>query len=136
MERATSSAEANCPRINRYSKSSHGETSVTKSYKFYSRLLHLAITTSFSLSKGAGGFSIAPELHVQSVVSHCSWIGDFWQELNINFFNASTSLKKEKIVDNAINQLQQAFTEGRAAPSDIVCISNDNMKSLVDVCIR
>ena len=89
-----------------------------KSFKYLSGFLRIAITVSFSLSKGAGGFSIAPSLSVRAIVRYHG------STLNIQFTKLVREKPKEKhqlqeTVNNCIGQMQQVFSTGKSRPTDL-----------------
>jgi hypothetical protein len=113
--------------------------SAVKSFKYLSSLFRVAINLSFSLSIGAGAFSISPSLRFQFVSdlgSSLPWL--IRQQLfNDRASNKSCALIFENSVDDCIYQLQQAFTDGKATPSDAYYSEFDDTRviSIVDVSI-
>ncbi|KAJ5434000.1 hypothetical protein N7491_004595 [Penicillium cf. griseofulvum] len=83
------------------------------------RMLNFAIRASFSLSKGAGGYSIAPLLHLQPLLDAANSVGyriisDFGTELD------SKPTEHELSVNRTIQQLQRAFDLQEATPFDLI----------------
>lgn len=99
---------------------------MAKEYRYYSRLLGLTVAASFSLTRGAGGFSIAPSLSILIPVSKNS------PAFRTMFFYPlmAKSLDPADFVDNTIGLLTYLFQEGQASPSD----TTPDGESLVDVC--
>lgn len=130
---STSSSHAMSPY---YSKSNNKGETTAKSFKYLSTLLQVAVTASFSLSKGAGGFSIAPSLSVQTVLNYN---GSTLELQFTQFFDLkkTTISEFDQTVENCIRQVQQAFSAGKSKPSDIFYLDyaprNYNMISYVDV---
>jgi hypothetical protein len=96
-----------------------------KKYSYHSRLLGLTVAASFSLTRGAGGFSIAPYLSIHIPVSRNS------PAFRTMFFYPlmSKSLDPADFVDNTIELLKHLFEEQQASPSD----TTPDGESLVDV---
>lgn len=108
--------------------------SVEKLYQYHSHWLSRAITLSFSLSKGAGGFSIAPVLRIQVLLGERSWVS---QKLRLfNTFNHLFIPHCDGNLDNLVYEFQNVFSEGKATPSDMVSyggFEHEAGYSLVDV---
>lgn len=115
------------------------KTQTAKSFKYLSSLLRVAVTASFSLSKGAGGFSIAPSLSVQTILNYNGSTLELQITQSFNLKNTTIS-EFDQAVDNCIRQVQQAFSAGKSRPSDIFYLDyaprDYNMVSYVDVCMR
>jgi len=106
---------------------------VAKSYRYYSRLLSLAVIASFSLSTGAGGFSITPSLQMRNVLAENSWQGKT-RHTFIHLIKTTTTISDfERYYDDLIYEFQEAFTKGQAAPSDAVLDHKKELYPLVDV---
>jgi hypothetical protein len=123
--------------VSPYNPNSSDKSETTaKSFKYLSTLLRVAVTASFSLSTGAGGFSIAPSLSVQTVLNY----NGSALELQITqFFDLKKTTISEfnQTVESCIRQVQQAFSAGKSKPSDIFYLDyaprDYNMVSYVDV---
>lgn len=115
------------------------KTETVKSFKYLSSLLRVAVTASFSLSKGAGGFSIAPSLSVQTILKYSDSILKLQMIQSINMKKTTVS-EFDQTIDHCIRQAQQAFSAGKSRPSDIFyfdyALRDHNMFSYVDVCMR
>ncbi|KAF7712756.1 Uncharacterized protein PECH_003814 [Penicillium ucsense] len=96
-------------------KARHRVETTERSFKFLSGLLRVAITASFSLSKGAGGYSIAPSLSVQAVIKYD---GSALQTLYAKL-NNMTKYTFEETVDDCIYEVRQTFSRGKARPTDV-----------------
>lgn len=96
-----------------------------KKYRYHSRLLGLTVAASFSLTRGAGGFSIAPCLSISVPVSKNS------PAFRTMFFYPlmAKSLDPAQFVDNTIELLKYLFEERQASPAD----TTSDGESLVDV---
>jgi hypothetical protein len=119
-------------------KSSNKTETTAKSFKYLSSFLRVAITASFSLSKGAGGLSIAPCLNIQTMVAFDgSPLDSMLAQLCASQLHST--IQFDRRVDICIRQVQEAFSCGKAAPSDIYYYSytpaDYNMVSFVDVCL-
>ncbi|KAE8366887.1 hypothetical protein BDV27DRAFT_155518 [Aspergillus caelatus] len=106
---------------------------VEKSYQYHSYWLSRAISLSYSVSTGAGGFSIAPTLRVQALLGEHSWVArrlrmfNTFDHLCFPMFNGN--------LDDLVHEFQISFSEGKSAPSDIVRYggySREPAYSLVD----
>ncbi|KAA8651634.1 hypothetical protein EYZ11_004882 [Aspergillus tanneri] len=87
----------------------------TKKYSYHSRLLGLTIAASFSLTRGAGGFSIAPTLTFQVPMSPNS---PGFRTLYLYGFMGK-SQPPAQFVDNTIELLKYLFVERVVSPSDM-----------------
>lgn len=97
-------------------------------------MLGLAIRASFLLKKGAGGYSIAPLLHLQPLLCIADSLGlrilnDFSYSA---CFQCSTPNDFESLMDCTVQQLQHAFDLQEATPLDLILIPNGEL-SLFDV---
>lgn len=109
---------------------------VARPYVYYSRLLRFVITASFSMSTGAGGFSIAPTLHMQFLRADDDWSYGLRNKWGSEAFQSPPRREFNQTCDDIICLFQQAFSEGRATPSDkIFNMSLDGPVSFVDVCL-
>lgn len=133
---STASSELSGHEILPFKPKSSENPETAKSFKYLSSLLRVAVTASFSLSKSAGGFSIAPSLRVQTILNY----NGSTLELQITqFFNLkkATISDFDQTVDDCIRQVQQAFSAGKSRPSDIFYLDyaprDYNMVSYVDV---
>ncbi|CRG85434.1 hypothetical protein PISL3812_02496 [Talaromyces islandicus] len=97
---------------------------VTKKYRYHSRLLGLTVAASFSLTRGAGGFSIAPYLSILIPVSRNS---PAFRTMFLYPLMAK-SLSPADFVDNTIGLLKYLFEEQQASPAD----TTPDGESLVD----
>lgn len=114
------------------------EITTARSFKYLSSFLRVAVTASFSLSKGAGGLSIAPCLKLQTMVAFDgSPLDSMLAQLCASKLHSN--IQFDRRVDICIRQVQEAFSCGNAAPSDIYYYSytpaDYNMVSFVDVCL-
>jgi hypothetical protein len=83
-------------------------------------LLGLIVQASFSFTKGAGGFSIAPCLRVQPFISEEDSVG---YSICLGFLENAFWYNKiatdaEKLVTMTIEQFQNAFDQQQASPND------------------
>ncbi|KAL4897053.1 hypothetical protein BDV59DRAFT_169682 [Aspergillus ambiguus] len=85
-----------------------------KTYRYHSRLLGLTVAASFSLTRGAGGFSIAPCLSINFPVSKNS--PAFYRMYTYTF--VAKDQDPAAFVDDTIELLKYLFTERQATPSD------------------
>jgi hypothetical protein len=94
-------------------------------------MLNFAIRASFSLSKGAGGYSIAPLLHLQPLVDRRDSVG---YRIIIEFGPIYHSKPNEvELKSNRVRQeLQCAFDLQKASPFDLIWVRDREM-SLFDV---
>ncbi|KAJ5370920.1 uncharacterized protein N7496_007012 [Penicillium cataractarum] len=99
-------------------KSNDKEEATAKSFRYLSSLLRVAVTASFSLSKGAGGFSIAPSLSVQTILKYNGSMLELQFRRHLNMGKRTTAGFNE-VVDNCIRHLQHEFSAGKSKPSDI-----------------
>ncbi|CAI7658879.1 unnamed protein product [Penicillium crustosum] len=107
---------------------------VARPYVYYSRLLRFVITASFSMSTGAGGFSIAPTLHMQFLRADDDWSYGLRNKWGSEAFQSPPRREFNQTCDDIICLFQQAFSEGRATPSDkIFNMSLDGPVSFVDL---
>ncbi|KAJ5995488.1 hypothetical protein N7481_002465 [Penicillium waksmanii] len=85
------------------------------SYSYYSRLLNITISASFFMTRGAGGFSIAPSLTLRVPLSpnHPGFFSIYIHGLS------AKSQRPEEFVNNIIDLLKHLFTTGQASPSDL-----------------
>ncbi|KAE8135975.1 hypothetical protein BDV38DRAFT_284450 [Aspergillus pseudotamarii] len=91
---------------------------VEKSYQYHSYWLNRAIALSYSVSTGAGGFSFAPVLGVQTIRGEHSWVA---QRLRMfNTFDHLIFPLYDGNLDDLVHEFQNAFHDRSAAPSDIV----------------
>lgn len=108
----------------------HKEVEVISiSYYYRSRMLGFAIRASFLLTKGAGGHSIAPLLHLQPLVEITDSLA---LKIFSNFFICATSGDLRPLVDHTLQQLQQSFDLQEATPFDLIWVWDREM-SLFDV---
>lgn len=109
-------------------------TLVAKTYQYYSRLLNLAITVSFTATSGAGGFSFSPLFKVQYVCSPESWQSKT-ELYSIFGVNVPTPAMTTMLLDTIVNNFRLAFEEGKASPTDVIPSSFYPSKtiSLIDV---
>ena len=107
-------------------KPKHRSDPVAKKYSYHSRLLGLTIAASFSLTRGAGGLSIAPSLSFQVPVSRND---PGFRTLGL-YVLLGKSLPPASFVDNTIEELKYLFGTRRLTPSDIT----PDGGSLLDVC--
>ncbi|OQE13944.1 hypothetical protein PENSTE_c041G01487 [Penicillium steckii] len=93
---------------------------VLRSYRYLSTLFHMAISMSFSLSVGAGAFSISPSLRIQKVSDlETSLPYLITEELRRDrVSDGSCASVFERAVNNCISQFQIAFSEKKATPFD------------------
>ncbi|KAJ5159911.1 uncharacterized protein N7482_006915 [Penicillium canariense] len=118
---------------------SRGKTDTsTKSFKYLSSFLRVAVTASLTLSNGAGGYSIAPTLNLQTIREYD---GRFL-ELTLMHLPSSKMLTAsdfDRAIEDCIRQVQRAFADGKAAPSDIFyhkyCPSDYATTSIVDALV-
>lgn len=94
-------------------------------------MLNLAIRASFLITKGAGGFSIAPSLHFRSVISLEDSV---ISEIILKAMFSSYLARKDcgSFVDQILRQLQEAFDLRRASPYDRIVLF-DTEHSTFDV---
>lgn len=106
-----------------------------RSYQYYSSWLHHTIKFSFSLSTGAGGFSITPALHLHPVVEFDSWLSI--DVLRLIRPGPKFGLVFRGSVEDVISDFQEAFSAGKLAPS-VLLDSQGTSISIVDVrlCIQ
>ncbi|KAL4876384.1 nucleoside phosphorylase domain-containing protein [Aspergillus karnatakaensis] len=88
----------------------------TRSIAYYSRFLRLVITASFSISRGAGGLSIAPSLHLQAIRPDDDWSMTMFGKWYDEIFQAAPGNDFNKSYEDLIALFQQAFSEGIASP--------------------
>lgn len=130
----TTSSEFSDLAMSPYNRKSNdkGETTA-KSFRYLSSLLRVAVTASFSLSKGAGGFSIAPSLSVQTILNYKGST----LELQVLDMKETTTAGFNEVVDHCIRHVQQTFSAGKSKPSDLFYFDflprEYNMVSYVDV---
>jgi hypothetical protein len=115
------------------------EVTTAKSFKYLSSFLRVAITASFSLSRGAGGLSIAPCLKLQNMVAFDgSALDTMLTQLCASKLHSM--IQFDRRVEICIRQVQEVFACGKAAPSDIYYYNyapvDYNMVSFVDVCLK
>lgn len=109
---------------------------VPRRYVYYSRLLRFVITASFSMSTGAGGFSIAPTFHMQFLRADDDWSYGLRNKWGSEAFQSPPRPEFNQTCDDIICLFQQAFSEGTATPSDkMFNMSLDGPVSFVDVCL-
>lgn len=99
-------------------------------------MLGLAIRASFLLNKGAGGYSIAPLLHLQPLLNEGDSLG--WRimtDFSIGGFYYTTpnELELRVLVDRTIQELQHAFDLQKATPLDLIFFDRGVSYSLFDV---
>ncbi|KAJ5369911.1 uncharacterized protein N7496_006003 [Penicillium cataractarum] len=104
--------------------------SVERAYQYHNYWLRRTIKFSFSLSTGAGGFSIAPSLHLCNLLGWDSWACD--KSLDMNTFNWLWVPNFKGNVDDLIHDFRVAFSAGKATPSDMLSHGGQWL-SLVDV---
>jgi hypothetical protein len=91
---------------------------VERCYQYQSQWLSRMITFSFSLSTGAGGFSIAPVLRMQALLGRDSQVN---QKLSaFNTFNHLWIPFFDGNLDHLIDEFQKWFSNGEATPSDML----------------
>lgn len=133
----TTSSEFSDLAMTPYNPKSNDKGEITaKSFRYLSSLLRVAVTASFSLSKGAGGFSIAPSLSVQTILKYKG------STLNLQIrpfldMGETTTAGFNEVVDDCIHRVQQTFSAGKSKPSDIFYFDyvprDYSMVSYVDV---
>lgn len=107
---------------------------VSLSYHYCSRMLGLALRASFLLNKGAGGYSIAPSLHLQPLLNEEDSLG--WRILTQSYSDriyGTAPNKLELFVDHTIQELQHAFDLQKATPLDLTVRHSGVSYSLFDV---
>ncbi|KAJ5673940.1 hypothetical protein N7462_009379 [Penicillium macrosclerotiorum] len=98
-----------------------------KKFTLHSRLLNLTITASFSLSRGAWGFSIAPSITLRVPISPNS---PGFRSLGLYPLMAK-SQPPAQFVDNTINLLKYLFVEKMVTPSDLTQEVLDTSHTLI-----
>lgn len=113
--------EARLSAIIPFTKRGCCENSTKTLFQSYSGWLRRQITLSFSISSGAGGFSIAPALELQIYRGKDCWAGKTVFELCHNFkLVGKTDRYLEQLYeDELIRGCQQAISAGEFAPRDI-----------------
>ncbi|KAL4943037.1 hypothetical protein BDV06DRAFT_221644 [Aspergillus oleicola] len=103
-----------------------------KTYRYLSSLFRVVVTVSFSMSTGAGGFSIAPSLTFQAVVKfEGSFASMLYQKLDLPI--KAPAFDSENVAHGLRQIMQQGFGEGKVAPSDIFYTFEGSYLSLLDV---
>ncbi|KAL4800367.1 hypothetical protein BDV19DRAFT_384193 [Aspergillus venezuelensis] len=107
----------------------------SKSYTYPSTLFRVAVTASFEMSTGAGGFSIAPSLRFQAVVNfQGSFASIVYRQLDFPI-QGSLDLFQDT-VQGLIPIVQEAFAEGKATPLDLFYVSESSYLSHVDILVQ
>lgn len=106
--------------------------SLERYYQYYSSWLQRAIRFSFSLSTGAGGFSIAAALHLNAVLAPNNWAS--YRLWDLVMMNRMLIPIFKMDMDHLIHDFQAVFSAGEVTPSDML-IFRGNTYSLVDVWI-
>ncbi|KAJ5099022.1 hypothetical protein N7532_006023 [Penicillium argentinense] len=85
-----------------------------RQYRFHSRLLNITIAASFALTRGAGGFSIAPSLSIRVPLSpnHPGFFSIYAHGLG------AKSTRPVEFVASTIELLKYLFVTGLAGPLD------------------
>lgn len=97
-------------------------------------MLGLAIRASFLLNKGAGGYSIAPLLHLQPLLDKSDSLGlRIVNQLQFHRIYRTTPNELELLVDRTMRELQHAFDLQEATPFDLTCLGGGASFSLFDV---
>lgn len=91
------------------------------------RLIAQAVTASMHLRRGAGGFSISPNLHCSRVVSSESPIFDLIDTQVFGIFDKKTNITSE--LNALMRKIEQLFRDGKASPRDV----NEQGDSLLHV---
>ncbi|KAJ5793745.1 hypothetical protein N7457_000344, partial [Penicillium paradoxum] len=108
-----------------------GKTVIKISYYYCSSLLNLALKASFLVNKGAGGYSIAPLLHLQPLVGAEDSLG--WFILNDFHFKTLIGCTVppadgfDSLLDDTQRQLQQAFDLQKSTPFDSISFEDNDM---------
>jgi len=102
-----------------FTKHTRCENQARTLFQYYSGWLHRQITLSFSLSNGAGAFSIAPILEVQVYRGE-----DCWAEITLSkhariLHQGRYPGLKHNYEDELIREFQQAISAGKFGPRDI-----------------
>lgn len=97
-------------------------------------MLGLAIRASFLLNKGAGGYSIAPLLHLQPLLDREDSVGvRIMTQLGFGGISRTTPNEVGLLVDRTIQELQHAFDLQKATPFDLTFFYTGVSLSLFDV---
>ncbi|KAE8420011.1 hypothetical protein BDV36DRAFT_293662 [Aspergillus pseudocaelatus] len=91
---------------------------VERSYQYHGYWLNFAISLSYSVLTGDGGFSIAPALRVQGLRGEHSWAVQKLRMLNT--FDHLFFPLFDGNLDNLAHEFQHAFFDKKSAPSDMV----------------
>ncbi|KAJ5382404.1 hypothetical protein N7517_000315 [Penicillium concentricum] len=105
------------------SRPSRKETEVIKaSYYYCSHLLGFAIEATFSLKRGAGGYSIAPFLHLQTLLDKRKSLGyRLCKEFRFKvLFGCAAPDEFELLVNHTLQYLQWAFDLQKATPFELI----------------
>lgn len=94
-------------------------TLLAKTYHYYSRLLNLAITASFTATSGAGGFSFSPLFKVQYICPPDSWQSktEIYSILGVN---VPTPAMTTMLMETLVNDFRLGFGKGNASPTDMI----------------
>lgn len=97
-------------------------------------MLGLALRASFLLNKGAGGYSIAPLLHLQPLLNEGDSVG--WRIRRDFYFGGTFRARTnelELLMDRTIQELRHAFDLQKATPLDLIFFDRGVSYSLFDV---
>ncbi|KAL4789392.1 hypothetical protein BDV19DRAFT_395087 [Aspergillus venezuelensis] len=110
-------------------KARQSKKALVRTYRYTCTPLRLAITAFFSMSTGAGGFSIAPALTLQATLKFEGSIAD--QMMNRIFKKRPDDA--EKVISSFIGRLQSAIIKGDMTPSALYLNESGVCLSLFDV---
>ncbi|KAL4964055.1 uncharacterized protein BDV14DRAFT_201306 [Aspergillus stella-maris] len=111
-------------------KARQRKNAMIRTYKYTCAPLRLAITAFFSMSTGAGAFSIAPALTLQAILK---WKGSVAELMWLSIHHKETPNGAGKVVSNLIGRLQPVFSKGEAAPSALYLDTFGKYRTLLNM---